>query len=483
VSTRRRRRLVRAIATASVATVIAGGVAIATPAGSALGMSDQGALSALSWSRPWSSSGAEAREDHAKGRSSRHAGNSDRRTGAATKKDGASTATRKATGGTPTATGKATGGSTPTSSSTSSSTSSKAAGTTAATKSSTSTATRSSASSSSSPTSSTGTSSTGTSSTATTGTQPKATTGGPFIAYSADSYFRKPLPAITPISSSNAAKIAFAKSSNPDSYLKLRGPNGIGWGIAYGEGSCSDPIYKIGSSGNLPASQAHLRTVGFHAPAAMWQHIPPNGDAPFLVIDRCGTSARPGGLSVWGANAVVSGNTVTISAAGSFAHDSNGLDRRNPQANSQLNERSRGVIPDSMAIRIDLLDNAIRTGSGLGHVLEVFWSETDSAAGFASPMIGAENGKVGVGAEGERFRIKPGINLASRPGCSPSTNPVGLAIARTLQQNGAYLGDNSGSGSGIKTEQNANYPGLTADSLQGCMTWDDIEFLPRGWTG
>jgi hypothetical protein len=60
---------------------------------------------------------------------------------------------------------------------------------------------------------------------------------------------------------------------------------------------------------------------------------------------------------------------------------------------------------------------------------------------------------------------------------------VGLAIARTLQQHGAYLGDNSGSGSGIKTEQNASYPGLTADSLQGCMTWDDIEFLPRGWTG
>jgi hypothetical protein len=60
---------------------------------------------------------------------------------------------------------------------------------------------------------------------------------------------------------------------------------------------------------------------------------------------------------------------------------------------------------------------------------------------------------------------------------------VGLAIARTLQQNGAYLGDNSGSGSGIKTEQNAHYPGLTADSLRGCMTWDDIEFLPLGWDG
>ena len=64
---------------------------------------------------------------------------------------------------------------------------------------------------------------------------------------------------------------------------------------------------------------------------------------------------------------------------------------------------------------------------------------------------------------------------------NPTTNPVGLALARTLQENGAYLGDNSGSGSGIKTEQNADFPGLTADSLRGCMTWDDIEFLPPGW--
>jgi hypothetical protein len=307
--------------------------------------------------------------------------------------------------------------------------------------------------------------------------------GGPFIAYSADSLFRKPLPAVTPVSSTSAQGVAFAKANDPSPYLKIRGAHGVGWGIAYAMADCSDPVYRIGSGGTVPASQQHLRTVGFHAPASVWQNIPPNGDAPFLVIDTCGTSARPAGLSVWGANAAVSGQTVSVSAAGSFSHDSNGLDRRNPASNSQLNERSRGNIPDSMAIRVDLLDRAIRNGTGLGHLLEVFWMETDSAAGAASPMVGAENGKAGYGAEGERLRIKPGIDLASRPGCSPTTNPVGLAIARTLQQNGAYLGDNSGSGSGIKTEQNANYPGLTADSLRGCMTWDDIEFLPRGWTG
>ena len=136
-----------------------------------------------------------------------------------------------------------------------------------------------------------------------------------------------------------------------------------------------------------------------------------------------------------------------------------------------------------MAIRIDLLDWAIRNGTGLGHVLQVSWSETDSAAGFVHPMVGAENERYGYGAQGERFRIRPDIDLAARPDCSPTSNPVGLSIARTLQQHGAYLGDNSGSGSRLRTEQNASYPGLHADSLEGCMTWDDIEFLPRGWTG
>lgn len=305
-----------------------------------------------------------------------------------------------------------------------------------------------------------------------------ATAGGPFIPYSADSFFRSPLPAVTPVSADNARLVSFARSANQDPYLKIRGARGVGWGIAFAEADCSDPIYRIGS-GKLPASQAHLGTVGFHAPASLWENIPPNADAPFLVVDRCGTSARPGGLSVWGAGTTVSGSEVNVTYAGSFSHDSNGLDRRNPLSDSQLNERSRGVIPDSMVIRLDALDYAIRSGTGLGYVLEVFWVETDTAAGFAHPMVGAESGKAGAGAEGQRFRIKPGIDLSSRPGCGP----VGLAIARTLQQHGAYLGDNSGSGSGIKTEQNADFPGLTADSLQGCMTWDDIEFLPLGWQG
>src|SRR4051812_25648982 len=48
-----------------------------------------------------------------------------------------------------------------------------------------------------------------------------------------------------------------------------------------------------------------------------------------------------------------------------------------------------------------------------------------------------------------------------------------LGIAGTMQQHGAYLGDNSGSGSGIKAEQNAKYPGL-------CSTCDGSSREPDG---
>ena len=90
-----------------------------------------------------------------------------------------------------------------------------------------------------------------------------------------------------------------------------------------------------------------------------------------------------------------------------------------------------------MVIRRDLLDRGVANNTGLGHVLHLFFVETKTTDGFASPMVGAESSKTGWGAEGERIRIAPGIDLASR-----GLTGACLAIARTLQENGAYLGDN-----------------------------------------
>jgi hypothetical protein len=259
--------------------------------------------------------------------------------------------------------------------------------------------------------------------------------------------------------------------------------DGNQWGEAFSIGDCSDPLWRMPTTGTVPAGQEFLYTEGFHADADFGQRIPVNSDSPILVIDLCGVPARPGGFSLWAANVQYDGTNVLTSGgdgtiiAGSFSHDSNGLDRRNPQSNSQLNERSRGAIPDAMVIRDDLLAAAESGANGgtLGHVLHLFAMETNTAAGVVHPMVGAESDKAGYGAEGQRIRVKESWQPPA--GC----DGPGLVIARTLQRYGAYLGDNSGSGSGIKAEQGSTYPGLGMDALGGCITWDDMEYIAPGW--
>ena len=305
-------------------------------------------------------------------------------------------------------------------------------------------------------------------------TPPPPRPGDVFVAYSADSYFRTTLPGATPVAADSATGIAFVKANDPYDYPRIRGVEGNAWGMAYGYGECDDPLFKL--TGSVASEVGWLKTVGFHAPQEFVDKLTGTSDSPFVVIDRCGNSNMPGGFSVWGAKSVKgAGNTVQVEAAGAFQHSSNGLDRRNPLSNSNLNFRSRGVIPDSMVVREDLLAQGIANRGDLGHVLELFFLETDSAAGFASPMVGAESGKAGYGAEGQRIRIKSSVNVDARA-CSPA----GLVVARTLQNYGAYLGDNSGSGSAIKAEQGSST--LTQDALK-CFTWDDFEFLPKGWAG
>jgi hypothetical protein len=115
--------------------------------------------------------------------------------------------------------------------------------------------------------------------------------------------------------------------------------------------------------------------------------------------------------------------------------------------------------------------------------LEGFFLETNSYAGFQQPMTGNESGKAGCGgsahpticAEGQYVRINPSVNLAARAGC---TGPA-LVLAKTLQLRGAYLGDNSGSGSGVKGQQGTTVLGVNA--LQPCMHLSDLQILAKGY--
>lgn len=296
--------------------------------------------------------------------------------------------------------------------------------------------------------------------------------GRPFVAYSDDSFFRTALPDAAPVDSESAAGIAFAKG-HPDqklAYPIIRGLAGNQWGMPYVEGNASDPVWKL--TGTVHKDVSFLQTEGFHAPELLGEILTGTSDSPFVVMDRAS------GISVWAAKARRVGvHTIEVGAAGAFEHSSNGLDKRNPASNSTVNFRSRGAIPDAMVIRKDLVEWAITKNSDLGHVLHMFWVETDTAAGHVHPMVGHESKKNGFGAEGMRIRIRADVDLEGR-----GLSPGGLVVARTLQRFGAYLGDNSGSQTALKAEQDYGQWGdlLTDRALEG-LTWDDFEFVERGY--
>lgn len=304
-----------------------------------------------------------------------------------------------------------------------------------------------------------------------------ATTTAPFLPYSTDSFFRSPVIG-APIDELATAAFRTFVNTHPEQRYAYPLVNGIGsnkWGTAYAEGSATDPIWKL-INGNIPKVCADLRTAGFHAPSWLGDMLSGTSDSPVVVMDR------GSGQSVWAAKAKLAGpRTIDVGAAGRFKHSSNGLDRRNPRSNGSKNERTRGCIPDGMVIRRDLMDAGIANGTGLGHVLHMFFVQTDGAAGFCHPMVNCETRHTGWGAQGLRVAIDPAVDLTTR-----GLSSAALVVARTLQQHGCYLGDNSGSGSALKAEQAAStrdpWAGLDVSQrmLTG-ITWDDFVVLPQGW--
>lgn len=299
----------------------------------------------------------------------------------------------------------------------------------------------------------------------------------PFIAYTDDSFFKSKTTG-APIDQARTTKFLSFMKSHPDQ-RKYSAPTikGLGtnrWGTAFGVGQASDPIWKL--AGTVPKEVAILKTQGFHAPDAFGKQITGTSDSPFVVHDM------GNGWSIWAAKASVSGpRTISVGAAGLYEHKSNGLDRRNPKSNSKLNFRSRGAIPDGMVIRRDLVDDGIKNNRGLGHVLHMFMVETNKADGHCHPMVGEEN-QSGFGAEGERIFIRKDVDLTKR-----GLTPFGLVIARTLQENGCYFGDNAGNESTLKAEQTSPaknpWSGLVVSDkvLVGKITWDDFAVAPKGW--
>jgi hypothetical protein len=299
---------------------------------------------------------------------------------------------------------------------------------------------------------------------------------GPTQPYTADSFYKSRVEN-APIDAARTTAFRNFMATNtvqkPVTWPKLN--TNADWAMSYAYGKATDPIWKLTGGNTTNSKLALLRTQGFHMPDSMASTFPTGTqDRPGVVIDQAS------GFTVQFADAVPNKatRTITVSNAGIMWHSSNGLDYRNPKSNDQRNFTSRGRLIDSMVVTREELDAAVAAGTGVGKVLHMFFVETKTADGFAHPMVDAENNKTGWGAEGERLRIKPGIDLAAR-----GLTGAALAVARTLQQNGTYIGDNSGSATQLKFSQASHYTGtnITTDAFKGKLSWADFEVVQRGW--
>ena len=310
----------------------------------------------------------------------------------------------------------------------------------------------------------------------TSGTDPAGQAPAPVtdfgLPYSAGSYFKSRVDNASVNATRTAAFREFMRTA-PDqkgiSWPKVNmNPD---WAMSYHVGKSSDPIWRL-AGGNTSNSRLQILTKqGFHMADSVADTFPTGTqDRPGVMVDPVF------GYTVQFADAVVNKatRTITVSNAGIMWHSSNGLDYRNPKSDDSRNFTSRGRIIDSMVIRRDILDKAIANDTGLGYVLHMFFVETNSADGVRSPMVAAESGQSGWGAEGERIRLNPSIDLKAR-----GLTGAALALARTLQQNGAYIGDNSGSSTQLKASQASVYAGtnMATDMFQGKISWDDFEVL------
>ena len=303
----------------------------------------------------------------------------------------------------------------------------------------------------------------------------------PFVPYSGDSFFKSKVLGAPVDATATAAFLAFMKTHAEQRGVLYPKINGIvassQWGTSFHLGRSTDPIWKITGAGVRPETQI-AATTGFHMADSVADRFPTG------TQDRQGLVNDPVfGYSVHFGDAVPNraNRTINVVNASVFWHASNGLDKRNPRSDDSRNYCSRGRIPDAMVIRGDLVKAAAVSGTSLGHVMQMFFVETDGAAGFCHPMTGQESRHSGWGPEGVRIAVKPSVDLVAR-----GFTGGALVIARTLQQHGCYLGDNSGASSMLKGEQATStyspYAGTNlSSSCLSKLTWADFVVLPKGW--
>ena len=132
-----------------------------------------------------------------------------------------------------------------------------------------------------------------------------------------------------------------------------------------------------------------------------------------------------------------------------------------------------------MQVPLSELEAAKAAGTGLGRLMHIFFVETGGNWNpcFVAPMVGCEQKHSGWGAEGTRIGIKPSVDLVAR-----GITGEALVLARTLQDNGGIIGDNSGSATQLKVgfPDEYNNTNLTTDYFQGKLSWNDFQVYVPG---
>lgn len=277
-------------------------------------------------------------------------------------------------------------------------------------------------------------------------------TGGPWRAFTPNSYWNTPFPANAPIDPESARYIADSMQYSQSKYLVFTMSDGFGQNIYYG--SPSDPVYNL---------QAQKGTVPIHIPLSA---RPATGsDSQMVVFDRTPGFNRVVGM--WRA----SFNGSTWSTQGqddNWQLDSNGLDAK--FGGHPLNGGHRGVNAAVRAVRYDELKAGV-----IEHRTECFWHHTGEAHVF--PMTGHESGKGGIVPEGIAIRIKPSVNLATK-----GLTPGGMTVATMLQKYGCVVGDNNGKTNRLKIQVNGgSLNGLIGQDDLRSIPWTDYEFVKAGY--
>jgi hypothetical protein len=253
-------------------------------------------------------------------------------------------------------------------------------------------------------------------------------TGAPFRAFTADSWWNTPVPdnaPHNPLSREILDYMSTAKQAG-DGCLRLAGAGDNSWGQPIYWAKPGDPEYhiRIDRADDLP--ELHSVRIPVGAEAAQ------NGDGSMSLfdVDR--------GYAVAFTDAEYDDTTNTWSASGATVTylASNGYDARTGHSSDERNAGShRGNNAAVMMARYD----EVRAGA-IDHVLKVA-SGPEVSRRFVFPMVGSDGHARSPEAppQGLRFRIAPSVDLAKL-----DLDPQTLVIAKALQKYGFYIGDSSG---------------------------------------